>query len=80
MKKILSWFLPAAVCLSLCSCGGNPSAPGGGVPVESAEPTSESAVLVAAELDPASSEPERSNKTLQDIASFLVKRMVWKEI
>ncbi len=83
IKKSLALFLSAVLCFSLCSCGGKPSdsrtPEDSSAPMQGAEPTPEPAVPVAAELDPASCEPERSIKSFQDIASFFVKRMDWQE-
>lgn len=87
MKKTLALTLSAILCLFLCACGETPSAPDSSqtpvssdAPVQSGEPASEPAVLVAAELAPASCEPERSIKTFQDIAAFLGRRIdTWTE-
>ena len=58
MKKVLALALSAAVCFSLCSCGGKPSdsrtPEDSSAPMQGAEPTPEPAVPVAAELYPAS--------------------------
>ena len=93
MKRIA--FLLAALCLlfSLCACGGKPaqsehsalpsetqSPEPSGEPTQEPEPASDPPVLIAAALEPADCEPERSVKTFQDIASFLGRRIdEWQE-
>lgn len=91
MKKLLTLILAAALCFSLCACGGDgeqvdeplvqPSDTtenSGEEPESSQEP--EPPVLIADALELADCEPERSIKSFQDIASFFGKRIdEWKE-
>ncbi len=74
-NKIIAFMLSLVLCLSLCSCGNSGTNTG-----DSSEQESESPVLIADVLDPATCKPEKNIKTFQDIASFLGRRIdEWDE-
>lgn len=91
-SRLTALGLALCLCLSLCACGGEPvqsSDPAiegsttpvtSGTPEPSASTEPEPPVLIAAELDSAACEPERSVKSFQDIASFFSRRInKWEE-
>lgn len=93
MKKVLVLMLAAVLCFSLCACGEKPAqsehsalpsdaqiSEPSGESFQNSEPSPEPPVLIAAELDPAACEPERSIKSFQDIAAFFGRRIDdWQE-